>query len=111
MLSGMGKPPGEPTDADDATAEVATALDAVRRAIAAIDRVRDPQRAFQAATMLVDGLTGLYERAGRQRARIVERVKRDRALALQALGDFFGVSKARADQLLKRAARPTSKKG
>jgi hypothetical protein len=97
----------------DAEREVAQALDALakahKEAMAAIDAITDPQQAFERATTLANLLGDMRSEAAELRARTAARIWEAEELSLAALAERIGVSKARADQII-RAAK-TSRKG
>lgn len=65
----------------------------------------DPQaqHAFDSATALADTLRQLAENAANLRARTAARIATEEKLSLSVLATRIGVSKARADQLIKSA--------
>ena len=80
-------------------------ISAHARATEAIRRVSDPRERFELAGLVADTLRQEYERAAKLRAEVVAQVwERDHA-SLASLATQFGVSRARADQLLKAASR------
>src|SRR6266487_64998 len=72
------------------------------QAVAAIDEA-DPDVAFAAATKLTHLIAEFYKQTPQVRGRQAHRVWKANELSLQQLGDRIGVSKARADQLVKLA--------
>lgn len=94
-----------------APAETAvTAVDAaITDAVDAIQRTDDPDLAYRAATRLVELLRAAEKIAGPLRARAAARIQEAGRLSIAALGRRLGMSKARADQLL-RASRPSKPK-
>ena len=68
------------------------------------------QHAFDSATALADTLRQLAENAANLRARTAARIATEEKLSLSVLATRIGVSKARADQLIKSAkdAEPDS---
>jgi hypothetical protein len=100
---------------DDQSAEqLGGALDAIRRGVSdAAQIVRampDPPAAFKAATQLGDCLRDATSDTGQLRAEMAARIWRDEELSLGALAQRIGVSKARADQLI-RAAKAGTQEG
>lgn len=77
---------------------------AFREAVTAVQATADPQEAYESATRLADGLREMADAAARVRAETAARIHRAESLSLAGLAERLGVSKARADQLL-RAAR------
>jgi len=77
------------------------------QAIATIDAIEDPQVAFEVATEHQAKIRDLHDkeeaRASRLRARQAVRIREAEELSLAALADRIGVSKARADQLIRAA--------
>lgn len=61
------------------------------------------QHAFESATALADTLRQLAENAANLRARTAARIATEEKLSLSVLATRIGVSKARADQLIKSA--------
>lgn len=82
--------------------------DALRRIYeqisAALQTSSDPEAAFDSATDLADALRDMADDAALTRARVAAQIREGEGLSIQALGERLGISKARADQLL-RAAR------
>jgi DNA-directed RNA polymerase specialized sigma subunit len=76
---------------------------AYENAASAIDAAPSAQQAFDAATELANILRDLAEAAAEVRARAVARIWKTEELSLASLAQRIGVSKARADQLLKSA--------
>jgi hypothetical protein len=68
------------------------------------------QHAFESATALADTLRQLAENAANLRAHTAARIAAEEKLSLSVLASRIGVSKARADQLIKSAkdAEPAS---
>jgi nucleoside-diphosphate-sugar epimerase len=88
------------SDGDFAVA-LASLRDACERAVAAIQGDSHAQHAFESATALADTLRQLAESAASLRARTAARIATEEKLSLSVLATRIGVSKARADQLLK----------
>ncbi|NUW33845.1 hypothetical protein HTZ77_20760 [Nonomuraea sp. SMC257] len=63
----------------------------------------DLQQAFIQATRLADDLRKMADDAALTRARVAAQIHDAEALSLAALATKLGISKARADQLLKAA--------
>ena len=80
---------------------LASLRDAYEQAAAAIQRDPQTQRAFESATALADALRQLAENAANLRARTAARIATEEKLSLSVLATRIGVSKARADQLIK----------
>jgi hypothetical protein len=94
---------------ETAAAEALDALTAAyREAVATINAIPDPQRAFEYATQLANALRDTYQEASELRTHAAARIWEAEELSLAALAERIGVSKARADQLI-RAARATKK--
>jgi (p)ppGpp synthase/HD superfamily hydrolase len=68
-----------------------------------IHRDSQAQHAFESATALADTLRQLAENAANLRARTAARIATEEKLSLSVLATRIGVSKARADQLIKSA--------
>ena len=82
---------------------LASLRDAYRRAAAMIHGDSQAQHAFDSATALADTLRQLAENAANLRARTAARIATEEKLSLSVLATRIGVSKARADQLIKSA--------
>ena len=99
----------ERTQPEETAAEALDALTAAyREAVATIKAIPDPQRAFEYATQLANALRDIYREASELRTHTAARIWEAEELSLAALAERIGVSKARADQLI-RAARATRK--
>ena len=99
----------ERTQPEEAAADALDALTrAYRAAAAAINAIPDPQRAFEYATQLANALRDTAQRASELRTQAAARIWEAEELSLAALAERIGVSKARADQLI-RAARASRK--
>ena len=99
----------ERTQPEEAAAEALDALTAAyRKAVATISAIPNPQRAFEYATQLANALRGTYEEASELRTHAAARIWEAEELSLAALAQRIGVSKARADQLI-RAAKASRK--
>jgi 3-methyladenine DNA glycosylase/8-oxoguanine DNA glycosylase len=94
-------------DANRAEQAAGEALDGLTRAYkeaaAAIEAIPDPQRAFAYATQLANLVRDLFPEASELRSRTVARIWEAEELSLAALAQRIGVSKARADQLIRAA--------
>jgi hypothetical protein len=75
--------------------------DAYGQAATAIHGDSQAQHAFESATALADTLRQLAENAANLRARTAARIATEEKLSLSVLAARIGVSKARADQLIK----------
>jgi hypothetical protein len=82
---------------------------AYRKAVNLIDAVPDHQRALDDASALQQQIAAYRGDAADLRARIARRIWETESLSLAALADRIGVSKARADQLI-RATNPPEEK-
>jgi hypothetical protein len=102
MLSQVTQPP------EDDARVIEKVIEQVRRAYdEAADAIRGmPDReAYEAATRLTLVLRDLSDAAARLRGQAVSRIWRSENLSLAALARKIGISKSRADQLLRGAAR------
>jgi hypothetical protein len=72
-------------------------------ALAAVRRISDPQRAVAAATELATLLRTKSEDASEVRNALAYRIWKAEELSLSVLAQRIGVSKARADQIIKAA--------
>jgi hypothetical protein len=88
---------------DHFTIALTSLRDAYRRAAAMIHGDSQAQHAFESATALADTLRQLAENAANLRARTAARIATEEKLSLSVLANRIGVSKARADQLIKSA--------
>lgn len=95
---------GEP---DDKTHGVEASLETLHRlyedTAADIRSYPDPQTAFQHATRLTAALRAATTAAGELRADLARRIWETEQLSLAGLADRLGVSKARADQIIRAA--------
>jgi hypothetical protein len=82
---------------------LASLRDAYEQAAAAIHKDSQAQHAFESATALADTLRQLAENAASLRARTAARIAAEEKLSLSVLAARIGVSKQRADQLIKSA--------
>src|SRR5215211_6387960 len=99
----------ERTQPEEAAAQALDALTtAYQEAVATINAIPDPQRAFEYATQLANALRDTYQQASELRTQAAARIWEAEELSLAALAERIGVSKARADQLI-RAARASRK--
>jgi 3-methyladenine DNA glycosylase/8-oxoguanine DNA glycosylase len=99
----------ERTQPEDAAADALDALTrAYREAVATINAIPNAQRAFEYATQLANTLRDTYQQASELRTQAAARIWEAEELSLAALAERIGVSKARADQLI-RAARASRK--
>ncbi len=84
------------------------ALDALERATElaenAVTGATDGREAFRCATELADAFREAAERVRQLRGQAARRTRDQEALTLRALADRIGVSKSRADQLVKEAS-------
>jgi hypothetical protein len=80
---------------------LASLRDAYEQATAVIHGDSQAQHAFESATALADTLRQLAENAASLRARTAARIATEEKLSLSVLAARIGVSKARADQLIK----------
>lgn len=99
--------------ADEAAARAACerVLEAVREACDATAKVADEDRAHAAAKHLVEILRTATNVAGLNHARRAARIQQLHDLSYSALGARLGVSKARAEQLVKSARRDGGEAG
>lgn len=104
----------EPSRVTAAQAEVRAAITALTAAfeqataaIAAIETVEDRQAALELANTLTGHLEQLQETAVLIRRRCVQRIWEAEELSLAGLAGKIGVSKARAQQLVKTFDSPT----
>jgi hypothetical protein len=85
------------------------ALDTLTRATeqaeAAVSNAGDGREAFRLATELAGAFHQAAERIARLRGQAARRTRDQEALTLRALADRIGVSKSRADQLVKEAGK------
>jgi 8-oxo-dGTP pyrophosphatase MutT (NUDIX family) len=74
---------------------------ALAAALAAADDEDDYERAYWRASELVDMLSAATTASGRLRARAADRMKQAEGLSLAKLGERLGVSKARANDMVR----------
>ena len=84
--------------------EVAALLKSAEATLDSIAALGDPQERLEAYSRLAEELRMVSDMAARHRGEEVLRIKDAEALSLAALAGRVGISKARADQLV-RAAR------
>lgn len=101
--------------ADEIDSKAAQAIDelvrAYKEASALVAKIPEPQRAFALATDLVNRLQAIYGEAGELRAQMVARIWEIEALSLAGLAKRVGISKTRADQLIRAAKTAKAKEG
>lgn len=101
------------------TADLPDELDAVIRrlqaayeeALALTTGIDEPQAGFAAATQLAAALQTMLDEVAEFRALIVSRIYDTKTASLAELADRFGVSKSRADQLVRRGRATHQKEG
>lgn len=93
------------TDSDEAAPDAVgpsgVVLKAYEAAIAEIRELRDPQGALERVTELVETLRQLTIKSAEVRLEIVGRIWEAEKLSLAALAKRVGVSKSRADEMVK----------
>ncbi|GAA1021452.1 hypothetical protein Aple_073750 [Acrocarpospora pleiomorpha] len=99
-----------PPEALDFSAVLFALRRAYREAVKAVQATADAHEAYESATRLADGLREMADAAARVRAATAAQIQKAEKLSLAGLAERLGVSKARADQLL-RAARKGSDGG
>jgi DNA-directed RNA polymerase sigma subunit (sigma70/sigma32) len=82
-----------------------TLTHATEQAEEAVSTASDGREAFRLATELTDAFHQAAERVAQLRGQAARRTRDQEALTLRALADRIGVSKSRADQLVKEADR------
>ena len=75
---------------------------AIREAVTSLD-TQAPRQAFEDASALVELLTAEAIAAGKVRAGIAAQLRDKEQLSLAGLAEVLGISKARADQLVRLA--------
>ena len=88
-----------------ARGEVDEAIAAADRALAAIRATDSPQEKLEAAGRLVEALRARSDEAARIRHAEAVRIYETESLSLAQLAHRVGISKARADQIIKQAER------
>jgi acyl-CoA reductase-like NAD-dependent aldehyde dehydrogenase len=91
--------------------EVDAAIAAADAALAAIRHITDPQARLEAAGKLVEALRSRSDEAARIRHAEALRIYKDEELSLAQLANRVGVSKARADQIVKADKRQKEEAG
>lgn len=90
---------------DVAGEEVGAAIAAADAALAAIRRATDPQAKLESAGRLLDALRSRSDEAARIRHAEALRIYEEESLSLAQLANRVGISKARADQIVKAEER------
>jgi hypothetical protein len=104
-------PPPEPSpDAADVEQALRSVQLAYDQTEALIEAMPDPQQAFERATELRETTDKLVGQAAELRARMAGRVWDAEKMSLASLADRIGVSKSRADQLLRIARTGPNKR-
>jgi hypothetical protein len=98
------------TDDQEFSAAIDAMSDAYEAAAKAIDENDDTRLAFTQATELVERLQRMTDSAAAVRAQTVGRIWSSEEMSLAGLAQRIGVSKARADQLV-RASKATKPEG
>ncbi|MFI0424578.1 hypothetical protein [Spongiactinospora sp. 9N601] len=78
---------------------------AFRDAVKAVRAIPEPRRAFDNATDLAEAVRGMADTAAQVRAEAAARIHRAEGLSIGKLALRLGISKARAEQLLRMACR------
>jgi predicted type IV restriction endonuclease len=86
---------------DNAAGEIDEAIAAADRALAAIRAIASPQEKLEAAGRLVEALRARSDEAARVRHAEALRIYETESLSLAQLANRVGISKARADQIIK----------
>ena len=86
---------------DDFAVALASLRDGYEQTVDMIQGDPQAQHAFESATALADTLRQLAENAASLRARTAARIATEEKLSLSVLAARIGVSKARADQLIR----------
>jgi acyl-CoA reductase-like NAD-dependent aldehyde dehydrogenase len=86
---------------DPGCEEVDAAITAADAALSAIRRMTGSQQKLEAAGKLVDGLRSRSDEAARIRHAEAVRIYETESLSLAQLANRVGISKARADQIIK----------
>jgi hypothetical protein len=92
------------TDNGPAAEALSTLAQATELAETAVSDAADGRAAFRHATELADAFRVAAERVARLRGKAARRTRDQEALTLRALADRIGVSKSRAEQLVKEEA-------
>ncbi|NRQ35762.1 hypothetical protein HII36_28590 [Nonomuraea sp. NN258] len=99
--------PRNPKCLPDADAGLRAIKELHQNLSAALESASDLQAAFESATRLADALREMADGAALTRAKIAAQMAEDESLSLAGLAAKLGVSKARADQLIKAARKPS----
>jgi len=91
--------------ASDADRQISEYLGRGREVLDAIRALTGPQERIDAAGKLTDGLRALFEEAAGIRHEDAFRIYESEKLSLAALAGRVGISKARADQIVRAARR------
>lgn len=82
------------------SAEIDAVRSAIRQAVAGLDDL-PAREAFESASTLAELLTNEAIATGKVRATIAARLRDTEGLSLAGLAEALGISKARADQLVR----------
>jgi len=93
----------EPAEAGQAITDT---LDALRRTVAAIDAIPDPQQALERARELRDSLLATTEELGALRQRKASDIREARKFDLAGLGDRVSMPQAHRDRLEREGHKP-----
>jgi hypothetical protein len=80
---------------------LATLVDAHRTALSVVESISDRQAALAATSQIANELRMAYEEATELRNKIAYQIWKTEELSLAALATRIGVSKARADQIVR----------
>lgn len=96
---------------DDVEAARVRIWRAVDDAVTAVRDVADPDRAYAAAKLLVNTLRDAVHITGRVHAQAAARLRAEENLSYSALAERLGVTKGRAEQLVRSAAAAADREG
>lgn len=102
------RPPIRPTK--QVQAAINTITRAYAKALVVLDAIEDDQEAFEQTTVVADELHALADATSELRAVAAGRIWRRQELSLAQLADKIGVSKTRADQMVRRAGEVQKEK-
>ena len=98
-------------DSGPLPAETASAVTALHRTLDGIEAMEGSDAKAQAIRDLAEEILRLWNRAAEIRIGEMFRIRDEEQLSLAKLADRVGISKARADQLIKAAERQRKESG
>jgi DNA-directed RNA polymerase specialized sigma subunit len=96
---------------EDLTAVIRRLRMAYEEAHALTTAIDEPRAGFAAATQLSEVLQVMLDEVAEMRALIVAQIYDTKTASLAEIAERFGVSKSRADQLVRRGRAATTREG